>query len=95
MKKEWIKASDRLPEKSGYYLVVALSSWRGVTCFSVKHGLFNVHDDYDDAQAAVYAVKVVRWMEIPRYVGVQHMGRVDQSNAALLANWALEVFEDE
>lgn len=95
MKKEWIKTSDRLPEKSGYYLVVSPSAWRGVTCFSAKHELFNVRDYYDDAQAAAYAIRVDRWMEIPRYVGMQWMGCVDQGNAAQLANWALEVFDNE
>lgn len=96
MKEGWIKTSDRLPEKSGYYLVTTSCGWRGVVRWSAKHQLFNVWDEFEEDQAQLRAITTVeRWMVIPGWASIDSLREVDQSTASLLATWVLEVFKDE
>lgn len=59
---EWIKCSDRLPDKSGYYLVITIGNNANVLEFSKRHSAFNAGDSRDDNE---FEIKCVWWTEIP------------------------------
>ena len=75
MKIEWIPVEERLPEKSGEYLVFmkyedqTLLKGMGypyLVCYSARHKSFNTFDCMDDKKAAELAFrKVTHWAERP------------------------------
>ena len=74
MKIEWIPVEEKLPEKSGEYLVFTKYSYtnlvgRGsvsVLVYSAKHKKFNTFDSMDDETASrVEITNVVHWAELP------------------------------
>lgn len=61
-KTKWISVKDRLPEKSGYYLVFADIGRREVLSYSKKYQAFNA---FDDVYSEEYVIPVSHWMPIP------------------------------
>ena len=59
---EWVSVKDRLPEKSGYYLVFADNGRREVLSYSKKYQAFNA---FDDAYSEEYVIPVTHWMPLP------------------------------
>lgn len=59
---EWISVEDRLPEKSGYYLIFADIDYMGVVLYSAKHKAFNAWDGFDNAR---HSIDVTHWMPVP------------------------------
>ncbi|MBQ1289675.1 MAG: DUF551 domain-containing protein [Erysipelotrichaceae bacterium] len=58
----WIKCSERLPEKSGWYFIISKRGCYNALEFSVKHGCFNASDDSDYLDAVI---ECEYWMPIP------------------------------
>ena len=59
---EWISVDDKLPEKSGYYLVFADNGRREVLSYSKKYQAFNA---FDDAYSEEYVIPVTHWTPMP------------------------------
>ena len=59
---EWISVDDKLPEKSGYYLVFADNGGREVLSYSKKYQAFNA---FDDAYSEEYVIPVTHWTPMP------------------------------
>lgn len=58
----WVRVSERLPEKSGYYYTYGSSLGVDSMIFSAKHKLFNVTDNSNDISTAI---AVTHWCEKP------------------------------
>ena len=75
MKIEWIPVEERLPEKSGTYLVfmryedqVLLKDmgYHYIVCYSARYKSFNTFDSMDEKKAEELAFKrVTHWAELP------------------------------
>lgn len=61
--REWISCKDKLPEKSGYYLIISDNGHADVLSYSVRHKAFNAFDLFEDAR---YALRCTHWMPIPK-----------------------------
>lgn len=61
-KGEWISVEDRLPEKSGHYLIFADIDYMNVVLYSARHKAFNAWDGFDDARNSI---DVTHWMPLP------------------------------
>ena len=59
---EWINADERLPTKSGKYLVYCEDGFCAVTGFSTKWNKFNASDISNNCEHAFY--DVTHWAEI-------------------------------
>ena len=59
---EWISVDDRLPEESGYYLVVADIGRNEVLSYSKKYQAFNT---FDDSYSESNVIPVTHWMPLP------------------------------
>ena len=59
---EWISVEDRLPEKSGYYLVFTDIGRIALLAYSKKYQAFNAHDD---SYSEEYVIPVTHWMPMP------------------------------
>lgn len=64
-KQEWISVDDKLPEKSGGYLVYTYNENRLILDYSAEHNLFNTFDSYSRDVAEGYAIPVTHWMPLP------------------------------
>lgn len=64
---EWVKCSERLPEKSGSYLTCSRMGAMAVNYFSVRWQKWNVSDsNEDESWVNLMAIKsVVLWMPLP------------------------------
>ena len=58
---KWIPVTERLPEKSDYYLAITDGKIICVIPYSVKHKVFNA---FDNASGA-YQIAVTHWMPLP------------------------------
>lgn len=58
----WVRVSERLPEKSGYYYTYGSNLGVDALAFSAKYKLFNVNDHSDDLSTAI---TVTHWCEKP------------------------------
>lgn len=58
----WISVNDRLPDKSGYYLILSDNGRANVLSYSVRHKAFNAFDLFEDAR---YALLCTHWMPLP------------------------------
>lgn len=74
MEMNWIPATERLPEKSGEYLIQRFHQNNPnhrkpefyISIFSVAHGAFNVADWMSEKEAEDLAFpNVVAWMPLP------------------------------
>lgn len=61
----WIPVTERLPEKSGWYLAV---NNRHQICvhYSTEHKLFNCHDTFTAAEAVEVCLNCTHWMSLPK-----------------------------
>ncbi len=59
---KWVSVKDRLPDKSGYYLILSNTRDARIWSYSVKHKAFNAFDLLEDAR---YALPVTYWMPLP------------------------------
>ncbi len=60
-KPKWIPVTERLPEKSDYYLAYHGSGYIGILPYSVQYKLFNAFD----GNGTKYAMDVAHWMPLP------------------------------
>ena len=68
--KTWICVADRLPSKSGQYLVCRVGSdYYAVLDYSAKHKMFNAFDEVDAEHVAKYAIQVTHWKPLPKMPG--------------------------
>lgn len=61
----WVRVSERLPEKSGYYYTYGSNLGIDALAFSSKYKLFNVHDHSTEEDAKKTAIAVTHWCEKP------------------------------
>ena len=62
---QWISIKDRLPEKSGEYLVLCQTAANMMVLnFSRKHLAFNVFDCQKDAKTEIK--NITHWMPLPK-----------------------------
>lgn len=62
----WISVKDRLPDKSGEYLVYSEFKYCFIVEYSKKHDLFNASDEMTVNEANNMAVgRVTHWMPLP------------------------------
>lgn len=63
---EWHKPTEKLPEKSGKYLVCYGLYRANITSveYSTRHKSFNAYDEFDDA---TNAIEVAWWAEMPEF----------------------------
>lgn len=61
---KWISVKDRLPEKSGYYLICRCGDLMSILGYSAVHKLFNVFD-HQPEDFKKFAVAVDYWMPLP------------------------------
>lgn len=60
---KWVSVAERLPEKSGNYIVIkCYSKCVGVIEYSARYKEFNASDICPDCR---YAIKVSHWMPLP------------------------------
>ena len=59
---EWIDVNERLPEKSGQYVVCCMGSVT-ILPYSAKYKLFNAYDDTNCDNK--YALECTHWMPLP------------------------------
>ena len=59
---KWIPVTERLPEKSDYYLAFTDTDVVGVLPFSVQYGLFNAYD----GNGKEHYIDVTHWMPLPQ-----------------------------
>ena len=59
---EWISVKDRLPERSGEYLVFTANGAYMALEYSEKHRAFNASDWLEDANKAI---SCTHWMPLP------------------------------
>lgn len=64
-KQEWIGVEERLPKKSGKYLVSIEQSVFMVVEYSKKHKWFNAHDALPEELARVVRIAPSHWMPLP------------------------------
>lgn len=62
---EWISVNDRLPEKSGEYIVFTEKAHFMFLRYSKRHKAFNAYDWERKEVAESRAIKVAHWMPIP------------------------------
>lgn len=60
--RQWISVKDRLPDKSGSYLILSDKGCANVLSYSVRHKAFNAFDLFEDAR---YALLCTHWMPLP------------------------------
>ena len=65
MKSKWIPVTERLPEKSGFYLCYTEFKIFAVLHFSRKHKLFNWFDGMNPGEINS-DIKCIAWMPIPK-----------------------------
>ena len=58
---KWIPVSERLPEKSGYYLTEIRKGNEMVLAYSSRHRAFNAFDEVENE----FPVDVTYWMPLP------------------------------
>lgn len=61
----WVKTSQRLPEKSGRYLTIDDTNHMCVLAYSARHRLFGCIDEFSVMQAKELAIDVAYWRELP------------------------------
>ena len=66
---EWIKASEKSPEHSGYYLAKAKSGMKRVICYSTKYAAWNCHDEMPKDMTLAYLLTVTDWLPLPYAFG--------------------------
>ena len=71
-KNQWINAKYCLPQESGDYLVITRCGHYGVLNYSVRHKVFNAHDDFDTADNAIQVKYWMRLPQIPKATGGKH-----------------------
>ena len=74
MNDNWIKASERMPEKDGEYLVVIISragSYVQLCDYDNKNKEFTCWDNYDDDIVIYKQEDVGYWMEVPEYKNLE------------------------
>ena len=62
-KNQWIDAEYCLPQESGEYLVITRCGNYMVLNYSVRHKVFNAHDD---SYSAENEIQVKYWMRLPK-----------------------------
>lgn len=74
MKESWIKASERMPEKNGEYLVVIITrpcSYVELCNYSNEDKEFTCWDNYNDDIIIYKQEDVSYWMEVPEYKNLE------------------------
>ena len=61
---EWHKPTEKLPEKSGYYMAKCKNLLQGLH-YSSRHKAFNAFDDNPAESVRAYEIKPIYWAEIP------------------------------
>ena len=61
----WISVNDRLPDKSGNYLVLTTNGNHAVLSYSAKHRLFNAFDGLSKKWNKMHTIPVAYWMMCP------------------------------
>lgn len=61
---DWINVKDRLPEKSGEYLIYA-NKYTGVVNFSKRHMKFNAFDNLENSKCAFLDVTHWAYIDLP------------------------------
>ena len=66
---KWIPTKERLPEKSGRYIVQIINCGEFgvmITSFSAMHQKFNANDCFEDCEHAFEDEDVLAWMPTPK-----------------------------
>lgn len=61
---KWIPVTERLPEKSGEYLI-ARSRHQLCVHYSAEHQMFNCHDTFSPGDAVKVHLDCTHWMPLP------------------------------
>ena len=62
--RRWIPVAERLPNKSGYYVVID-GEYTSVLHYSSRYELFNAFDDLDPEIVERCAIMPTHWMPLP------------------------------
>lgn len=63
--RRWIPVTERLPSKSGCYVVID-GKYASVLNYSSRHQLFNAFDDLDPEYVERHAIMPTHWMPLPK-----------------------------
>ena len=61
---EWISVEDRLPDKSGEYIILNDAGHQDVLMYSKKYKLFNACDFFEEYFVVKNSIKVTHWMPL-------------------------------